>query len=58
MMLVTLMPTARSLHDLWQEFQGRSFSTGLVGEKLQGFSPTLSMVIPSIAITGKRLCGI
>ena len=53
MMLATLMPTPRSLHDLWQEYEH-----GVGGRKAAMFFPILSAVPPSTSITKGKLCGI
>ncbi|KAI2497750.1 hypothetical protein MHU86_16745 [Fragilaria crotonensis] len=52
MMLATLMPTPRSLHDLWQEYE-----FGVGGRKAAKLFPILSAVAPSTNITAGRLCG-
>jgi hypothetical protein len=53
MMLATLIPTPRSLHDLLQEYE-----FGVGGRKAANLSPTLSAVISSTNITTGKLRGI
>ncbi len=48
-MMATLMPTPRSLHDLWQEYHH-----GVGGRKPLNFSPTLSEVARSIGTADAR----